>query len=117
MSGNFLYLLCLLFIEVHILTQRALKIEHETEKHRRGRKDAEQQINDLDLSLNKMTKELHKKRGYKENLDKENMLIQTESICILKVENNSIFHLPGINLMKCANAKFLMFVGYGNRKC
>ena len=78
---------------MHILTQRALKIEHETDRHKRGRKDVEQQIHDLDLSLNKMTNELHKKRGYKENLDKGNALMQSESLYHLKVKIQSLTNI------------------------
>lgn len=71
--------------EVHILTQRSLKIEYETEKHNKGKKDVEHQLHELEISLHKMTVGLHNKRGYKELLDKENLIIQTEALGLLKV--------------------------------
>ncbi|KAJ1527299.1 hypothetical protein ONE63_008819 [Megalurothrips usitatus] len=74
----------LLYKQVHILTQRSLKIEYEIEKHKKGRRDIDHQIHELDVSLNKMTVGLHNKRGYKETLDKENMVIQAEALGLLK---------------------------------
>ncbi|XP_034242637.1 coiled-coil domain-containing protein 40 isoform X2 [Thrips palmi] len=74
----------LLYKQVHILTQRSLKIEYETEKHNKGKKDVEHQLHELEISLHKMTVGLHNKRGYKELLDKENLVIQTEALGLLK---------------------------------
>ncbi|XP_026284357.1 coiled-coil domain-containing protein 40 [Frankliniella occidentalis] len=96
----------LLYKQVHILTQRSLKIEHEMEKHNRGKKDIEHQIHELDVSLNKMTVGLHNRRGYKEILDKENLIIQTEALGLLKdlerenvEQEEELTNLEEINLM------------------
>lgn len=82
------------FLEVLLFEQKALKIEREFSAEKKIESDINKAIAEYQHKLICLNETLVGKKDYKENLGKENTLVQTQFLKSLKVFVNPKFDLP-----------------------
>ncbi|PSN31759.1 hypothetical protein C0J52_14584 [Blattella germanica] len=70
--------------QVLIMSQKNLKIEYEIDQQDREEQKVKRSIENLSTKLLSLNLKLYERRGYKENLDKENLFAQNQYLNILK---------------------------------